>query len=145
MFIILKIFTRAAPRTPQGMDGTLTLIFAKLETTWNIKTIVHNCPKQSIVVCSSRKHTRKCQIIAWFCHLHISRNSRLKLVWCLNSATAVGVASARSARTPFFVVMIQGDLTRSTKTKLALIMVAAAAFAKRAKCRRLKGYAMNRS
>ena len=25
-------------RTPQDMDGTLTLIFAKLETTWNITT-----------------------------------------------------------------------------------------------------------
>lgn len=30
------------------------------------------------------------------------------------------------SRTPFFVVMIQGDLTRSTKTKLALIMDGAA-------------------
>ena len=26
------------PRTPQDMDGTLTLIFAKLETNWNITT-----------------------------------------------------------------------------------------------------------
>ena len=26
------------PRTPQGMDGTLTLIFAKLEIIWNITT-----------------------------------------------------------------------------------------------------------
>ena len=31
-------FENAKPRTPQDMDGTLTLIFAKSETTWDIIT-----------------------------------------------------------------------------------------------------------